>query len=773
MTTFDVSVHVRLIDALTAPAKQVQRSMQQLAQTMNGVASSAAKAGAGMVGAFQGAFKKIGANFANFGAELRGHWGNLQNNVFASSLGAFGFEHMFEHQLKFEEHLQNIRALRYDREGKLTDALREKVLKLAMLYPVLGGKLGVIEGAEKLALMGLSLEDTTQGIDAIARASAAAHISASEAAESVMHVIQAYNSAFRTPAEKASAFEHVSDTVFAAMKAFGGTFPGIGAAMARGGPAGSQLGLTFDQAASLAGVLNMSGFSAETSGFALSSLFQRAGAFQTSKTGKAVKESLAPYGIDLGKYYHNREDFRKFGGVGVADYIKKTMGFDVSSLIPEFNRIANDPVLSANAENIRSAMSEAINKTLGLDPNDQRMQGTLQKNLGEMLRKTYANMDFLSFIKDLAESGAYRDTALMTKLSGVFQMPKLLDLIMKALTGDLDKRMDDFYELQAGATRVHLEIWNEGLLGALKKMAGLWDYFTDKLFDASGFNESLNKMAKSFLDWADGLKGLDTGKLWYLAAGLSALSVAAAGGLGIMAIGAGLATLLNPITLLVGGLAYLSYELYSNRAAISQWWSSLSPLATLAASGGGIVAGLYAICVAARAVTAAFMASPLGWAVRLAALGALVYENWDSVVGVFERLKKAISDLMPSMEGLKKPWKDAFGDEALDRLGKKLGDPWKKAFPGLFGDEAAPPDPRKHWYQRLGASSATIPEKAGADQPATIAKTENKTVNNSVSNNISVSVNVANSTQAPAAVGQAVGSAIGGRMRGAIHDMPQ
>ena len=778
---FDISIFVRLHDQLTAPARMVQESMQKMAGSLR---QAAASAGAGMVGHFNAAFQKIGAAFQKFGSMMRSSWGSLQNNLFSSSIGALGFEQMFEHQLHFQEKIQNIRALRLDREGKATKALREETLKLAMLYPVIGGKLGVAEGAQQLVKMGLSLEDTTRGIDAIARAAAAAHIPVQEAAESIMHTVQSYNIAFRNPLEKAAAFDHVSDAIFAANASFGGTFAGISAAMARGGPAGSQIGLTYDQSAALAGVLTMSGFSPETSGFALSSLFQRAGQFQTSKTGKAVKGLLEAHGMDLSSYYHTRDDFRKFGGAGVADYMKNAVGLDVSSLIPQFNQIANDPFLSSNAENLRSAMVGAINKQLGLDPNDKKMQGDLQFQMGEMLRKTYANMDFLSFIKDLATTGAYRDNELMTKLAGVFQMPKMIDLIMKQLSGDFDERMGTYTHKMTGATRTHLEIWNEGLIGAIKKMAGLWDYFTDELFNGSGFNDSLNKFAKSFLSFSDGLKSVSPDMLWYIAAGLAGLSAATVAGLGIMAVGSALGVLLNPITLVGGALGYLGYELYQARdsfrgftdalkanfgTAIKAMFSDFGNILRQAYNGDwqkvGEAIGHLLVDIPAKLVPAAVkmafgIAKVLGETI-ISIVPKIIGASVDMVDGIVKGVREAIFG----------PDKAAGYGVSADELKR-----WSRRHPGIYPGTQADWDTLAHGYvERLVEKNKglTIGDRMRREDGAAGSTTKMVNSNNTTTNHIAVSVNVANSTQAPAAVGQAVGSSVAARMRGAMQDSAQ
>lgn len=526
----------------------------------------------------------------------------------------------------------------------------------------------------------------------------------------------------------------------------------------------------------------MSGFSPETSGFALSSLFQRAGQLQTSKTGKAAKALLDSHGIDLAKYYHNRDDFQKFGGAGVSDYMKKSLGLDVSALVPQFDQIANDPYLSSNAENLRSAMVGVINKNLGLDPNDKKMQGDLQFNIGEMLRKTYANMDFLSFIKDLASTGAYRDNELMTKLSGVFQMPKLMDLVVKQLSGDFDERMGAYFHKMTGATRTHLEIWNEGLIGAIKKMAGLWDYFTDKLFNGSGFNESLNKLAKSFLSFSDGLNSVNPDALWYIAAGLAGLSTATVAGLGILALGSALGVLANPITLAAAGIGYLSYELYQARDSFKGFIDAVKE------NFGGALKAIF------TDFGDIFKNAYNGdWEKVGEAIGHLIVDIPSKLVpaavkmalGIAKVLGEAIISIVPKfieasaqmVDGIVKGVRELiFGPDkapvytvSADELRR-----WSTRHPGIYPGTQAYWDVLAHGYvERLLARNkgATITDRMKGSSDG--AGAANKTVNNNVTNNVSVSVSVANSTQAPAAVGQAVGSSVAARMRGAMQDAAQ
>ncbi|KAI93355.1 hypothetical protein T281_17200 [Rhodomicrobium udaipurense JA643] len=736
-----------------------------------------------MNAAFGNAIGAMNRQFVGFAGSMQRHWGGLQNNLFNSSIGALGFGALFEQQLHFEEKIQNIRALRLDREGSATKRLREETLKLAMLYPVLGGKFGVAEGAEKLVQMGLSLPDVTSNLDSISRASAAAHVPVKEAAESLMHMIQAYNIAFRTPEEKLRAFNYAADAVFSANASFGGTFRSIGKSMARGGPAAALTGLTFDQAAALAGVLEMSGFSAETSGFALSSVFQRIGQLGTSKTGGAVRPMLESYGIEYKAFVGSRDKFRKFGGRGIAESLRKSMHLDIANLVPAIDAIARDPILSANAENLRGAISSLITNQLHLDPNDKKVQGELQKNLGEILAKTYANVDFLGFIKALANTGAYRDMALMSKLAGVFQMPKFQDLVMKALTGDLDERMDQYFHKLTGATRTHLEIWNEGLLGAIKKIAGLWDYFTDQLFNTSGFNDSLNDLAKRFLSFSDSLKSVNPDALWYVAAGLTAISAAAIAGLGLMAVTAGLSALFNPITFVVGALGYLAYRLYQNRVAVREW---IAGVPTGAKWGAGIVGGLAAVRIGVGLLAAALRRNP--WTLLLTGLitiATAVYENWDRIVAYVEDKIERLRALGREIVGYFDPGSKSTGGTGGFFSRNHEGDITAMRYAQIY-EGYRPTDIERQALnvanlhdmlgrfraQRLRGAGVSIPGMAGGGA-ASVTQNTNVSVG---APQVSVTINatMTNTTSdALAAKIRAAGQDLGAQIRGGLFDTPQ
>ncbi len=772
MSTFDVSVHVKLIDALTAPAKQVQRSMQQLAQTMNGVTSSAAKAGAGMAASFQNAFARIGANFKNFGTELRGHWSRLQGDIMGAAMLSFGVEHSFEKQMHFEELMMNMRAFRLDKEGKLTEQLREKIVRLSAVYPLIGGRSDLAEGAQDLMKMGQSLEDTIAMLDPLARVAAAAHIDAKKAADGLIHVAYASGMPMLTTEEKAKTAEYVGNAVFAAMKGFGGNYDDLVSALTRGGPSSRVAGIPSGVALANVASMMRAGFAPESAGIALNALNLRLNTLGMSKPTKETFKKLKGYGIDMDALRHSPEEFQKWGGDNFAEAMSQAMGANFKDLAPKFQEMMNDKLLQGSADLMRTKMIDAIMGSGQVDPKNAEQMGQLYRSMDQQFMQHFG-FDILQFYKKMAESGAYHDSKLMKDLAGIYHLPKFADVDFQFLTGEFEKKLNDYYDHISGATQTHLTMWGEGVVGAWKRTIAMVGVFQERFWHNSGLLEVVHGVLDDVLQFSD--KILNAGpktltSLRYIGEGLLALAVATPVGLGLWAVGSAISVLLNPVTLLVGGLAYLGYEFYTNAAAIQNWWANLSPLGTALVSGGGIVAGLYAICVAARAVTAAFMASPLGWAVRLAALGLMIYENWSSVAGVFEQVKKAINDLIPSLHPLEKFLQDNW----LQRQAKKLND--------LMGiDENARPDwletPawQKHWWQKLGSSSsATIPEKSGgSEQGAASPKNEIKTVNNSVSAPISVTVNVANSTQAPAAVGQAVGSAIGGRMRGAIHDMPQ
>ena len=538
--------------------------------------------------------------------------------------------------------------------------------------------------------MGQSTADTIAMLDPLARISAAAHISAKEAAEGLVHVASASGLPFLSTEDKAKTADVIGNAMFAAMKGFGGNYDDLVNALTRGGPAARIQGVPASVAVANVAAMMRAGFAPESAGIALNALMLRLGTFGKSKaTAKAEEELRSKYGIDIGALRHSPEEFANYGGANFAQSLGSATGLNLTDLAPKFQEMMGDKILQGSADMMRARMLEAITGTGRVDPKNAEEMGKLYKSLDQQFMQHFG-FDILQFYKKMAETGAYHDVELMKTLAGVYHLPKFADIDFQVLTGEFEKRLNDYYDHITGATKVHTEMWGEGIIGAWKRTLAMLGVFQERFWHNSGLLEVVHGVLDDVLKFTD--KILNAGPqtlaaLRYIGEGLLALSVATPVGLGLWAVGSAIAVLFNPVTLLAAGLAYLGYELYTNADAIQAWWVNLSPIGTLLVSGGGIVAGLYVLLAAARAVRVAFMASPLGWVVRLAALGVLIYENWSAVVGVFERIKKTIDDLIPSMESLTKPLKDAFSDEALDKL-KHMGiDPWKEAFPRLFGDK--------------------------------------------------------------------------------------
>lgn len=775
---FDISIFVRLTDQLTAPARHVQTSMERMAA---GMRQAAASASTGMVGAFNTAFQKIGNGFRNFGAEMKGHWENLQSNAMGSILLTAGVAESFKEQLKFEESVMNIQAFRLDKTGKATDALREKIVRLAATYPILDGRQGLIEGAEQLVKLNQSVEDTIALARPLAQISAAAHIASKDAAEGLIHVSTAAGMTLpgMSGADKEKIGDLVGNSIFAAMKAFGGKYEDLVFATVRGAPTGRMMGVPFSvTVAEMAGLMR-SGFAPESAGVAMSALMLRTATLGMTKQTKEAAETLkTKYGIDIDAYRHSPAEFSKWGGANLAASIRGATGLDFSDLAPQFQGFMDNKTLQESADLMRSKLIDAAVATGRVNANDPAGMAKLYQVIDKELMAHFAQTDVLSFLRDLSHSPAAHDMKFVKQLAGVYHIPKLADLLFQFETGDFDQKLADYYDHITGATKIHTDMWGNSIAGAWERMKAMMGVFQERLWHNSGLLNVVHEVFDRILGFTDKIVNAAPGTLnalRYVGEGLLALTVATPVGLALWAVGAAISTLLNPLVMGAGALAYFGYQLYANQEAILAWWNSLSTASQLLAGGVGLVTGLAAIRYALRALSLAVAASPFGWAMRLAALGALVYENWSQVVGVFERLKKTFED---SAFG---KWLDGARERkaALEATNPNINRGWGFSWsPNTREDAVAEKAAHdfvesvlKH-LKRGERWSGSIPNRmGGGDQGA--ARTESKTVNSNNTFHISTTVQVQNSTQAPAVVGQAVGAAVGAQMRGTMHDLPQ
>ena len=200
--------------------------------------------------------------------------------------------------------------------------------------------------------------------------------------------------------------------------------------------------------------------------------------------------------------------------------------------------------------------------------------------LDTFLRGSMSQMDIHGIFRYLAEHEADKNLALMSEVFGKNHAPKMIALINAYRQGLYDQRNKLIGEREHGAAQAYADTLQEGLPGALHRLASAWDHMGEVLFvntglidHVAGAFERLRGTLSALRDANPAiLKTLGYGLAGLLSAGAAAIAFDA---LRIAAKGLKLALVLvgGPLRIAAAGLAALAYFKWD---AIKAGWKDFS-----------------------------------------------------------------------------------------------------------------------------------------------------------------------------------------------------
>ncbi len=546
---------------------------QLIVSLLDRVSGPAGKAGAALMALQKKARASITAPIMRDFRRAGGAMTEFRNAMYgpAGIAAALAGHQMFAAQVSYETSMNRIKATSHASAVELGH-LRDLINDLAIRYPKKRAE--IAEGALQLFKSGKDVHEVMGALEPTLTAALASEQTIGHSGETLTDIVFGMGLRASTAKEAMETFTQVADTAVTAANAFNMNYEQFVQGMAKAAPIGRITGMSLRDVATTIGVLADEGFKGERGGTAFATSMVRLGA----QTKKARKE-LAAARLDLSKFTHATRNIKKLGGKTLADVLSEDIGVDASALIPSFDRILRDPKLNSSATVLGRELQKAIASGLGMDANSPNIE-KVRDAVDTFLRASMSKMDVPGIFRYLAEHNADANIPLMNELFGKHHLPKMVALINAFRQELWDKRNKYIAEHESGAAQAYANTLQEGLPGALHRLASAWDHMGEVLFVQTGLIDHFVTAFEKLRGALSALRGADPALLKALGYGLTGLLSAGAAAIAfdvlkIAASGLRLAfvALTSPIAWVIAGLAALAYF---NWDAIKSGWSDFS-----------------------------------------------------------------------------------------------------------------------------------------------------------------------------------------------------
>jgi len=543
---------VSLIDGVTGPAGKAGAALKRL----QGIATASTS------GALTRSVARVGGAMTQFRESLYGP---------AGIAAALAGHQMFEAQVSYETSMNRIKATSRASAQELAH-LRDVINDLAIKYPKKRAE--IAEGALQLFKSGKNVHEVMGALEPTLTAALATEQTIGHSGETLTDIVFGMGLRATNAKEAMEAFTQVADVSVVAANAFNQTYDLFVSGMAKAAPIARITGMTLRDVATVVGVLADEGFKGEQGGTAFASSILRLG----NQTKKA-RAQLAGAKLDLSEFIHATKDIKNLGGKTLADVIQEEMGVDATALIPQFDRILKDPKINENGTLLGRELQKAIAEGLAMDANSPNIEKG-REAVDTFLRGSMSKMDIHGIFKYLAEHEADKNLALMGELFGKNHAPKMIALINAYRQGLYDNRNKLIGEREHGAAQAYADTLQEGLPGALHRLASAWDHMGEVLFVNTGLIDHISGAFERLRGTLAALRDANLAILTALGYGMAGLLSAGAAAIAfdvlkIAATGLRLAfvALTSPIGLVVAGLAAIAYFKWD---AIKAGWQDFS-----------------------------------------------------------------------------------------------------------------------------------------------------------------------------------------------------
>lgn len=553
---------VRLIDAVTAPARAAANSIRGI-----GTAVDSTNARRLAIG---GAINTMVTDAGKATDRLRRNFNNMTSGLSmpASFLTFFGARSVYD----FEKTSNALQAV-----TNVTDVQRKSIQSYAKelneLFPATNSE--IMKGAFELGRAGFKYEQIMGSMKGMLNLALAGDIEIKESADIATNVLTAMRLPMKTVEQASESLTRVNDALAYAASNSNTDVRMMGETFKYVGPMAAAAGMSIEEVSAASMVMARNGIRASEAGVAMRSALVR--------MVRPTKPMLAA----LERLNINVNDFVKGGRQISAQDIVSSLGvdgIDATSYAKQIEQVLNDPSLKKSL----SKLTEKLTNVIGGDGSVMD-KSTLAETITEALTAAGSEVDFFGFIRTLREKGA--DLGDIARVFDARQGSRLITL----LAGDLDKALSDVENGAKGATDRMAKIMMKGIVGD-------WAAFTasiENLFVTLGESGVL-KTASEAIKWAaDGLKSLSESNPKLLVFGTYAIMIMAA---------------LGPIAIIGGGVISFFLSLVSlmmlatkfGRGALAVAAATMGVTGATAAGAAGTAAASATVAGAATKGTSLF-----------------------------------------------------------------------------------------------------------------------------------------------------------------------
>ena len=492
---------VRLIDAVTAPARAAANSIRGIGNAVD--TTNARRLAIG------GAVNSMVTDVGKATDRLRRNMHNMTTGLSmpAGFLTFFGARAVYD----FEKTSNALQAVT-DTTDVQRKAIQNYAKELNELFPATNSE--IMKGAYELGRAGFKYDQIMGSMKGMLNLALAGDIAIKESADIATNILTAMRLPMKTVEQASESLTRVNDALAYSASNSNTDVRMMGETFKYVGPMAAAAGMSIEEVAAASMVMARNGIRASEAGVAMRSALVR--------MVRPTKPMLAA----LERMNVNVNDFVKGGRqISAKDIVSSLAvdGIDATSYAKQIEQVLNDPSLNKSL----SKLSERLTNVIGGDGSVMD-KAKLSETITDALTAAGSEVDFFGFIRALREKGA--DLGDIARIFDARQGSRLITL----LAGDLDKAKADVEGGAKGSTDRMAKTMMKGIVGDWAEL----EASVENLFVSIAESGVLKTASEAFKALANGIKSLSESNPKMLEFGTYALLIA--GALGpITIVGAG------------------------------------------------------------------------------------------------------------------------------------------------------------------------------------------------------------------------------------------
>ena len=481
---------VRLIDAVTAPARAAANSIRGIGNAVD--TTNARRLAIG------GAVNSMVTDVGKATDRLRRNMHNMTTGLSmpAGFLTFFGARAVYD----FEKTSNALQAVT-DTTDVQRKAIQNYAKELNELFPATNSE--IMKGAYELGRAGFKYDQIMGSMKGMLNLALAGDIAIKESADIATNSLRAIRLPMKTVEQASESLTRVNDALAYSASNSNTDVRMMGETFKYVGPMAAAAGMSIEEVAAASMVMARNGIRASEAGVAMRSALVR--------MVRPTKPMLAA----LERMNVNVNDFVKGGRQISAQDIVSSLavdGIDATSYAKQIEQVLNDPSLNKSL----SKLSERLTNVIGGDGSVMD-KAKLSETITDALTAAGSEVDFFGFIRALREKGA--DLGDVARIFDARQGSRLITL----LAGDLDKALSDVEGGAKGSTDRMAKTMMQGIVGDWAE----FEASVENLFVSIAESGVLKTASQVFKAAADGLKALAESNPKILEFGTYAIMLAA------------------------------------------------------------------------------------------------------------------------------------------------------------------------------------------------------------------------------------------------------